>query len=152
MKKQRQAAILKTVSGGRVGSQAQLMEILAGQGFEASQTTISRDLKELGLGKLNRGGRPVYVEGKVVAEPDDAALFRLAPQMLLFAEATGNIVVLRTSPGNAPGLAAALDGARVKGIAGTVAGDDTIIVACSQGSVSAAIRKKLLSYTVGKVG
>ena len=152
MKKQRQAAIMKAVSSGRISSQSQLADILADQGFEASQTTVSRDLRELGLGKLSRGGQTVYAggQGQPLTIPDDA-FRRLAPQMLLSAEATGNIVVLKTPIGNAQGLAAALDGAGFKGIAGTVAGDDTIFVVCSQGAGSNTMKKRLLSYTHGKV-
>jgi transcriptional regulator of arginine metabolism len=153
LKKQRQAAIMKAVSGGRISSQAQLADILADQGFDASQTTISRDLRELGLGKLSRGGQTMYAggQGQPLPAPDDAAFRRLAPQMLLSAEVTGNIVVLKTPIGNAQGLAAALDGAGFKGIAGTVAGDDTIFVVCSQGAGSNTMKKRLLSYTHGKV-
>ena len=153
VKKQRQAAIMKAVSSGRISSQAQLADILADLGFDASQTTISRDMRELGLGKLNSGGRPVYSGANASAAPipEDSAFRRQAPQMLLSAEATGNIVVLKTPIGNAQGLAAALDGASFKGIAGTVAGDDTIIVVCSQGMGSGAMKKRLLSYTHGKV-
>jgi transcriptional regulator of arginine metabolism len=148
MKRQRQAAIRKAVEAGAVRSQRELVRLLARQGFEVSQTTVSRDLQELGLarGRDRHGIR--YGDASSLGETRelDGALKRSAPQSLLSVEATGNLVVVRTTPGSAQGLAWALDAATLKGVAGTVAGDDTILVVCSAGADSKRIGKKLLQY------
>lgn len=150
MKRQRQALIEQKIKSGGVRSQGQLVELLAEKGFNVSQTTVSRDLAELGFSR-GRGadGVPSYhhagQEGTGRRDSDEP-LRRLAPQVLLSAESTANIVVVKTSPGNAQGLAWAIDNADVPGIAGTVAGDDTIIVACSEGADSPLVMGRLLGY------
>lgn len=153
MKAQRQEAILRLVRDGRVTSQRELAEKLSRQGYAVSQTTISRDLRELGLarGRDSRGAlRYGPVETFVKTGPQDANLKRMAPQFLLSVEESGNLVVVRTAPGNAQGLAAAIDGAGIQGIAGTVGGDDTIIVVCSNNESSGEIKKKLMGYALDR--
>lgn len=154
MKRQRQTLIRKKVKSGQVKSQRQLVEMLAKEGYVVSQTTVSRDLAELGFARGR--GRDGLVGYHDAGSPGpgrhegDEPLKRLAPQVLLAAEATGNIVVVKTSPGNAQGLAWAIDAADVKGIAGTVGGDDTIMVVCSAGADSTKIRRLLLGYATGE--
>ena len=121
-----------------VRSQAELAAALEAGGMSVTQATLSRDLDELGAVKLRSpdGGLPVYVV------PDDGApltarsldddpphrLARLLGELLVTAEASGNLVVLRTPSGAANFLASALDRARLPQVLGTVAGDDTILV------------------------
>lgn len=153
MKRQRQATISRLVEAGGFHSQAELAERLAGEGFEVSQSTLSRDLREMGLVKVHEGaGPPNYATPARVNNPEksDALFKRLAPQFLLSVEATGNLVVARTPIGNAQGLAAALDAAGMKGIAGTVAGDDTVLVVCSKGQSSARMAGLLMRYAKGR--
>jgi transcriptional regulator of arginine metabolism len=149
MKRQRQAAILGIVSSEKVRNQSEIVEALRSRGFEVSQTTVSRDLNEIGLTRLRDGASARYVrpsEGPVAG--DDAALRRAAPQVLLTTEATGNIVVVKTQPGGAQGLAWAIDAAELPGIAGTVGGDDTIMVVCSRSASSARISEALMGYAL----
>lgn len=149
MKVQRQEFIKKKVAEGAVGSQSELVELLRRAGFEASQTTVSRDMGELGLSKLrdgSGGARYVDAEEVRVSGSADSALRRMAPEFMLTAEATGNLVVLKTTPGGAQGLGAALDSAAIPGVAGTVAGDDTVLVVCSARVDSGRIRKILMGY------
>ncbi len=153
MKRQRQNAILKAVRTGKVKNQSELVELLARQGFEASQTTVSRDLRELGIARgRNSEGSLMYSDAVslTVGEDRDAALRRTAPVALLSVEASGNLVVVKTSPGSAQGLAWAIDSAALGGIAGTVAGDDTIFVACSKGADSENVGRKLMKYALDK--
>lgn len=153
MKRQRQKAIQKAVKDGKVKSQSELVRLLARQGFDVSQTTVSRDLRELGLarGRDPRGTlRYGEVQRKGGGSPDDAALRRTAPMALLTTEPTGNLVVVKTSPGNAQGLAWAIDAAELKGVAGTVAGDDTILVVCSENMDSNKTSKRLMQYALDK--
>ena len=153
MKRQRQETILRAVRRGTVKSQQELVELLAREGFEVSQTTVSRDLKDLGLSRgRDRKGSLRYGDVSSLGdkEEDDGALRRAAPLSLLSFEASGNLVVVKTAPGNAQGLAWAMDAAGLKGIAGTVAGDDTILVVCSAGEDSKRIGKRLMNYALDK--
>jgi transcriptional regulator of arginine metabolism len=154
MKRQRQEAISRALRDGVVRSQNELVELLTRDGFKVSQTTVSRDLKELGFSRMrDSGGSLKYSvepapEGGL--ESRDAELLRTAPQVLLSTERSGNIVVVKTSPGNAQGLAWALDKAGLDGIAGTVAGDDTILVVCSHGKDSEEVARDLMGYALGE--
>jgi transcriptional regulator of arginine metabolism len=132
-----------------VASQRELVEELRSRGFEVSQTTVSRDMSELGVTRLRRNGSTSYVRAGESALPaDDSALRRAAPQVLLSVEPTGNIVVVRTQPGGAQALAWAIDAADLPGIAGTVGGDDTIMVVCSQAASSVEIGESLMGYAL----
>jgi len=151
LKRQRQEAIIRKVKAGAVTSQRQLVELLSREGFRVSQTTVSRDLDELGLTKgRDASGRGHY--GRVDsfrggADPT-SGLRRMAPDFLLSAKPAGNLVVLKTTTGNAQGLAAALDAAGIDGAAGTVAGDDTILVICSNGVSSSKVSKQIMKFAM----
>jgi transcriptional regulator of arginine metabolism len=134
----RHARIVAIVESRPVHSQAELATVLNAEGFRVTQATLSRDLDELGAVKLRTpdGGQPAYVvpaDGAPLAarhRADDrpARLARLLNELLVSAEASGNIVVVRTPPGASNFLASALDRAGLPQVLGTVAGDDTILV------------------------
>lgn len=134
----RHAQILVTLAGSAVRSQAQLAALMVDAGFAVTQATLSRDLDELGAVKLRPadGGLPVYVvpeDGSPLASRrvDDAPpvrLARLVGELLVSAEGSANLAVLRTPPGAAHFLASALDRAALPDVLGTIAGDDTIVV------------------------
>lgn len=134
----RHARIVDILSREPVRSHGELATRLADVGLHVTQATLSRDLDELGAVKLRPpdGGLPVYVvpeDGSPVAvrREGDATpqrLARLATELLTGAEASGNLVVLRTPPGGAGFLASALDRAGLPDVLGTIAGDDTILV------------------------
>jgi transcriptional regulator of arginine metabolism len=134
----RHARIVAVLAERPVRSQAQLASVLAEEGVHVTQATLSRDLDELGAVKLRAadGGLPVYVvpeDGSPLparpAEGDPPhRLARLLADLLVSAEASANLVVLRTPPGASQFLASALDRARLPEVLGTVAGDDTILV------------------------
>ncbi|MGH3772215.1 MAG: arginine repressor [Pseudonocardiaceae bacterium] len=131
----RQARIIELVTHRAVHSQSELATLLAAQGIEVTQATLSRDLDELGAVKL-RGvdsGAPVYVipeDGSPVrpVTGGTARLTRALAEMLVSADASANLAVLRTPPGAAHFLASALDRAALTDVVGTIAGDDTILV------------------------
>jgi transcriptional regulator of arginine metabolism len=132
----RHARIVELIRDGSVHSQTELAELLAGEGVQATQATLSRDLEELGAVKVRGtdGGPAVYVvppEGSGPLRPAQQAparLVRLLRELLTGADASGNLVVLRTPPGAAQFLASALDRAGLPEVVGTIAGDDTIMV------------------------
>jgi len=130
----RQARIVELVSQEQVHSQSELLALLEAEGIETTQATLSRDLDELGAVKLRgAGGVPVYVipdDGSPVRgiEGGTGRLSRLLAELLVSADASGNLAVLRTPPGGAHYLASALDRAALHDVVGTIAGDDTLMV------------------------
>lgn len=115
----RQDEIRKIVRAERVRTQRELVDRLKAFGYVCTQATISRDITEMGLKKLPEG---VYV----LAE--DLHLQRMIAELVLNVVHTNNLVLVKASPGTAPGVAAAMDAADLNGILGSIAGDDTILV------------------------
>ena len=133
-KPQRQHRIARLLEEQAISSQAQLVELLAADGVVATQATVSRDLEELGAVKVRiPGGAMAYAfpefakEGRV---PDDH-LRRVIGEFVVEVAQSANIVVLRTPPGSAHVVASALDRAALPDVLGTVAGDDTVFLVCS---------------------
>ena len=134
-KAQRQRMIGDWLRDQLVGSQEELVARLGLAGITATQATVSRDLDELGAVKSRRGGTIGYVLPVVVEPAQSAAMLDrlLADWVIDIVEANG-LIVLRTPPGSANLVANALDAAALDGVAGTIAGDDTIFIALRQGA------------------
>ena len=134
----RHARIVSTLASAPIRSQAELAAALRTAGLVVTQATLSRDLDELGAVKLRTpdGGLPVYVvpedgaplTSRVVGDAPPQRLARLIAELLVSAEGSGNLAVLRTPPGAAHYLASAVDRAGLPEVLGTIAGDDTILV------------------------
>jgi transcriptional regulator of arginine metabolism len=133
----RQARIAALLSAGDVRSQTQLVALLAADGFEVTQTTLSRDLEEMGAVKVRRAGvGTVYAIGeeppgpvlRALADATEGRVSRLATELVVSVEASANLVVVRTPPGGAHLLASAIDRAALGDVIGTVAGDDTVLL------------------------
>ncbi|WP_405147701.1 arginine repressor [Sphaerisporangium sp. NBC_01403] len=136
----RLAKIADLVNRHKVKSQPELARLLAESGVEVTQATLSRDLDELGALKLRaddgslvyalpgEGGARIPLTRMGAGESPAARLRRVAEELLVSAEASANLVIVRTPPGAAQFLASALDHADWEAILGTVAGDDTILV------------------------
>ena len=151
----RHARIVAALAEHQVRSQAELATLLDDAGVHVTQATLSRDLEELGAVKLRTpdGGLPVYVvpedgspltaRGAMDAPPQRLA--RLMAELLTSAEASANLVVLRTPPGAAHFLASALDRAGLPDVLGTIAGDDTILVIARDPAGGQAVAEHLLS-------
>ena len=130
MKEERQRAILELVRERRLRTQQELARALAERGFPATQATVSRDIQELGLVRTGAGYRPPRAVS-VVSE----LVRSITPVEFL--------VVVHTPPGTANVVARAIDEASLEGIAGTVAGDDTVIVVLADRDAIAALRRLL---------
>ncbi|MDQ3074403.1 MAG: hypothetical protein M3Q88_02155 [Pseudomonadota bacterium] len=136
-KSQRQRMIADWLRAHGVGSQEEVVARLAVAGVAATQATVSRDLDELGAVKVRREGSVRYVmpdevdHGQFDHGHAAAKLDRLIAEWVDAIIPTGNLLVVRTPPGSANMVANAIDAAKVDGIAGTIAGDDTIFVALS---------------------
>lgn len=140
-----------------VRSQNELLELLAEQGVDITQATLSRDLVELGAVKVRQGRALVYAlpglggdqTPRVAAQDVEVShrLRKVCEELLVSAQASANLVILRTPPGAASFLASAIDTAREPGVIGTIAGDDTILVITSEPDGGDAMATRLLSYS-----
>jgi transcriptional regulator of arginine metabolism len=148
MKQLRQAAIADLVARARVRTQSELAASLRERGFRATQATISRDVAELGLIKQPRDGLLCYALPPRLAETEPSGEERLRGLLhdLPFeVHEAGLMLVVRTIPGSAHALAAALDRARWPEVVGSVAGDDTVFVAFRDRSALTRTRKRILA-------
>ncbi len=138
-KHQRQHRVARLLAGHMVTSQEQLVGLLADDGVESTQATVSRDLDDLGAVKVRAsGGESVYAIPEHPADrvvPVDQ-LRRVMGEWVVEVESSGNLVVLRTPPGSAHVVASALDRTGIEGSIGTVAGDDTLMVVAAEGTAA----------------
>lgn len=126
-KRRRQARVLRIIRERRVPHQEALRELLAAEGFAVAQATLSRDIRDLRLVKvIGADGKPHYTL------PDEwehvAPLDSILPTLFVSAETVGNLLVVRTLNGAAQTVASGIDWEEFEGLAGTIAGDDTVLV------------------------
>ena len=128
----RQNRILDLVSRQRIPTQQWLADLLRKEGVEATQSTLSKDIKDLGLVKApDEDGGVYYCVPTQVAPPNrQDVLRRELADFMIACERAGSLLVIKTTAGNASGVCAAIDGAKWPEPVGTVAGDDTIFIAC----------------------
>jgi transcriptional regulator of arginine metabolism len=148
LKAERQRRIARLLADQTVTSQQELVELLASTGHPATQATVSRDLEELGAFKVRRNGHVVYALPPTTAPgsvpgPGGDSLRRLLADSVGDIETSGNIVIIHTPPGYAGMVASAVDRTGMEGIAGTVAGDDTILVVCREGVPGRSVEQRL---------
>ena len=159
-KNARQQRIIDLVTGHEVRSQTDLAELLADHGLHVTQATLSRDLVELDAVKVRgASGALVYAvpgEGgdRSPAAPRETAaatqrLGRLCAELLVSAEASANLVVLRTPPGAAQFLASAFDKAELPDVLGTIAGDDTVLVISRDPAGGGALVRRFVTLAEG---
>ncbi len=146
MKLRRQKLILDLIGREPVSSQRLLQRRLRAEGFQATQATISRDLKQLGLVKRAADGAYQQPgEDTVNREAAGAALQRVVGEFLFKVQRVQHLVVLGTGPGQAQPLALALDRAALPEVVGTIAGDDTVLVISRDGRRATALVRRLES-------
>ncbi len=142
-KRVRQGRILDLVGRQPVSSQGRLLELLAASGVRATQATLSRDLRELGLVKV-RGVYSGSLERDHTADAE--ALRRTVKQFVLAIGVSGNILMIRTAPGNAHTVGVVLDSARLPEILGTVAGDDTVFALLRSPRLGQRVLRRIEGY------
>jgi transcriptional regulator of arginine metabolism len=128
-----------------ISTQAELAECLARKGFDVTQATVSRDLKELGAVKMRlAGGRVGYVlpEVRPAVSPEES-LRRVLAEWVTEVASSGNVVVVKTLPGSAHVVGSAMDRAELPGVLGTVAGDDTLLVVVTEGHSSRGLARRI---------
>ncbi len=131
MKNKRQNLILDLVAQNAVETQEELARLLAEAGFQVTQATISRDIRELKLTKISEGGKQKYVVmGHTQMQKDLQEKYcRVLGDALVSMDTAQNILVIRTNAGMAMPVAAAIDSLHIDSIVGSLAGDDTVFCA-----------------------
>ena len=142
-KRERHATILEVIDSRMVSSQEDLRKLMLQRGWDVTQATLSRDLRELRVARVPtpEGARYGVTDGSI--EESRAALETLLPQLFLKIDAVSEMLVLRTVPGGAQPIAAALDGERWSDVLGTVGGDDTILIICRSVAARDRVMKRL---------
>jgi transcriptional regulator of arginine metabolism len=161
-KTSRQQRIVQLLTHQEVSSQSQLAQLLTAEGIEVTQATLSRDLVELQAEKVRgsagslvyrlppEGGTPRPTPPVPENELLEARLPRLAEGLLVSAEASGNLVVVRTPPGGAQYLASALDRSVLPDVLGTIAGDDTVLLVSRDPAGGDRLAARLLDLAEGR--
>src|SRR5262245_13726611 len=154
MKSRRQSAILAAVEREPIRSQEQLRRVVKSHGFDVTQATLSRDIRELGLMKggldgAYQGSTPAAVQRSTGSPAVTSMLQRSMSAYLSRVDQVQQMLVLRTGPGQAPLLAVAIDRAHLPEVVGTIAGDDTILVVSPDVRRARSLVKKLRDFSNG---
>jgi transcriptional regulator of arginine metabolism len=147
MKQLRQRMIRDLVAQRDVRTQQEIAAALRERGYRVTQATISRDIGELGLVKVVRDGAHVYALPPRLADADPTGEDRvrsLLRDLPVEVGESGTMVVVRTLPGSAHPIAAALDRARWSGVVGSVSGDDTVFIACRDVAARRRVRARIV--------
>lgn len=147
-KHQRQQTLLRLVTERALGTQEELARGLRGAGFRATQATVSRDIVELGLVKVPRDGAHVYAPPLATSGGGADRLRRFCEDYPVQASVSGTMVVLRSLPGTANALAAAIDAGRFAHVVGTLAGDDTVFIAVARERETRGVIERLVGFGV----
>ncbi len=150
-KAERLSAIRRIIARGAVGSQETLIALLRKEGFVATQATLSRDLKSLGIGKAPRpdGGYTYVLAAEDGAPGTDQIFVQDFMRGFLSLEFSDRMGLIRTLAGHASSVAAALDHLRLTEVLGTIAGDDTILVVPRNGVTPARLVRAMKARIPG---
>ena len=145
MKKNRLEKVIEIITGHEIETQDELIEYLRREGFDVTQATVSRDIRELKLVKIMTGhGSYRYVLPQEDASSQTALHISSAlAETIVRAEYAGNLVVLHTFPGMANAIAAEVDHLHHPSLLGCVAGDDTILIVARDGESAAQISDQI---------
>jgi transcriptional regulator of arginine metabolism len=142
-KRERQALILELVQSRPVSSQEELRRLLAGRGWEVTQATLSRDLRDLGLARVRTDDGVRYVVPEALADDSRPALDATLAQFFASLDGVSELIVLRTFPGGAQPVAEAIDAAGWPEVLGTIGGENTILVVCRSAEARLEVTKRL---------
>jgi transcriptional regulator of arginine metabolism len=150
MKKKRHAKVIELIHSYEIETQEELAEKLREEGFQVTQATVSRDIRDLKLSKVaaNGGGQKYAAVKKNDAHPMEERYSRVLRDGFISMDLAQNILVLKTVSGMAMAAAAALDAFKFPEIVGCIAGDDTIFVATRSEAQAEALREKLHGYAL----
>ena len=144
-KADRQKALLDVIARQAVSTQAELKDLLKARGIDADQATLSRDIRELGLIKASDDGAHYrYAPVESVAPPAHMKASAILARLVRKIDSSGNLLVVKTDPGEASPIGLALDRMGWSEVVGTVAGDDTLLVVVKEGIPARKLAKKIL--------
>ena len=150
-KHHRQQTLLRLVHQQRLSTQQELVRALRSAGYPATQATVSRDIVELGLVKVARDGAHAYAPPTALAQGGGTErLRRFCEDYPVEGALAANTVVLRSLPGTASALGAALDAAALAETVGTLAGDDTVFVATSTERHARSLLTRLVGFGIAR--
>jgi transcriptional regulator of arginine metabolism len=145
MKNKRQNKILEIISGNDIETQEELVQALLDQGVKVTQATISRDIRELKLVKIQSGsGSYKYSVAKKPEQKDIDIMMRIFGDTVVSVDHAGNLVIVKTLSGSANAAAEVVDSLNMDGILGSIAGDNTIFIAAVSDNVAGDIAGRLL--------
>jgi len=146
MKIKRHNEILELIKSREIGTQEELLELLKNKGYDVTQATISRDIRELNLTKVNNGNRQKYA---VIVKDEEFSdkYVRVLKEGFVSMLSSGNLIVLKTVVGMAMAVATAIDALEMPEIIGCIAGDDTIFIAVSENNSTMDVMNKLKKLT-----
>ena len=147
-KRERQGTIRELIVARPVSSQEELRRLLLQRGWDVTQSTLSRDLREMRVARVPEADGARYSITDGAEEPGRPGLEALLPSLFTRVDGVGELVVLRTVPGGAQSVAVALDAEDWPDVLGTIAGDDTILIGCR----SSGARERLVRRLAGIAG
>lgn len=142
MKVKRHNEIIDLIKTREIGTQEELLDLLKSKGYDVTQATISRDIRELNLTKVNSGGKQKYA---VIIKDEEFSdkYVRVLKEGFVSMVSSGNLIVLKTVVGMAMAVATAIDALEMNEIIGCIAGDDTIFIAVSENSSTIEVMNRL---------
>ena len=146
MKIKRHNEIIELIKSREIGTQEELLDLLKSKGYDVTQATISRDIRELNLTKVNNGNRQKYA---VIVKDEEFSdkYVRVLKEGFVSMLSSGNLIVLKTVVGMAMAVATAIDALEMPEIIGCIAGDDTIFIAVSENNSTVDVMNKLKKLT-----
>jgi transcriptional regulator of arginine metabolism len=143
-KKERHRAILEIVDAVSVSSQEELRRLLIERGLDVTQSTLSRDLRELRLARMPTSDGVRYSLPETVSEEPRTSIEAVLPQFFSSMDGVGELLVLKTIPGGAQPIAEAIDGEGWSDVLGTIGGENTILIICRSREARERLSQKLL--------
>ncbi len=145
-KRERQATIRELIASRPVESQEELRKLLLQRGWDVTQSTLSRDLREMGVARVpTPDGAVRYAVAGTATEDGTPPLDALLPHLYTEIDGVGELIVLHTLPGGAQPIGVALDAEEWPEVLGTIAGDDTILVVCRSSTAREKVMRRLKS-------
>ena len=149
-KTERHAAILKLIGAQDVGSQEELRRLLSGRGFSATQATLSRDLRELGIVRVTGENGARYALPETIAGEAKPSLETMLPQLFSSIDGVGELVVLHTLASGAQPISEAIDAMGWREVLGTIAGENTILLICRSPAARQEVTLRLTAISRGR--
>jgi transcriptional regulator of arginine metabolism len=149
-KRARQATIRELIEAREVGSQEDLRKLLRQRGWDVTQATLSRDLRELGVARVSTPAGARYTLSSAAPSAEESPILEaVLPPLFRSVDGVGELVVIRTVPGGAQPIARAIDAESWPDILGTLAGDDTILLICRSSPARDRLERRIKALAGG---